>query len=712
MSQNECGPACLAMIFRYYGLNISINKLSQACGIHRNGVTGSILKKVAEEFGFKCRAFKLTAEALFSIPEPPPLPAILYWQHNHFVVLNKIKKYYVWITDPREGYKKVSKEEFQDQYSEVLFTLEPQSLVKMEDQHLKWGYYLKHLYKLPTTIWKLIFLSLISQSVALLFPFLIQFTVDQAIVQPNGNLISVIGISIPLIILTIALVTWVRNHYLIKLQAQVSKSLSKEMVNHLLKLPLSYFELRSTGDLAARIQNITLIREILARNGASLVLDLITLITFFFAMIYQSIQLALFTLGIALGQFILMVVFIPKIRDLTRAELASQADTQSYLMESLRAIILIKANALHENVKHRWSDLFDKQIYFFSQRYKLNAILESINSSVRLSIPLLILWFGSSEVLNGSITIGSLLAFTSFATSFLFPISSLVINLQQFQLLRGVIERIEDVMQTKPEQILEESTDVSILKGPITLENVSYRYTVNDPLIVKNVSLEINPGDKIAFVGRTGSGKTTLSRLILGLYHPTEGKIQFNHQDSTKLNHYILRGKMGIVLQDTFLFNDTIANNIACYKKVSFEDIKRAAISAELHEDILQMPMGYNTLIGENGENLSGGQRQKLAIARAIVNNPYLLILDEATSHLDPITERKIDNYLRHAKVTRIVIAHRLTSIMDSNKIFVLDRGEIVESGTHEELLQLNGIYARMWNDQNSKLNKEEYSVK
>lgn len=413
-------------------------------------------------------------------------------------------------------------------------------------------------------------------------------------------------------------------------------------------------------------------------------------------MLTQSFKLAFFAIGLAIIQFLLMMILIPRIKILIHNDLSIQTTTQSFLVEALRAITFIKSNGLDHSILTKWSNYYDKQIEAFSKRYHLDAIMDSISVSIRYCAPLLLLWFGSKEVITGNLTLGSLLGFSSLGTSFLLPIASLITSMQQFQLVGDTFERMQDVMETEPEQINQTSIiETELSKQDIKLENVTF--THHSLHILEEVSLNIKSGTKLALVGRTGSGKTTLSRIILGLYKPTKGKVFYGEHDLKNLNLYELRKQMGVVLQESFLFNDTIANNIAGFKSLSQDKIEQAAKRVQLHEDIIRMPMGYNTIIGENGSMLSGGQRQRIAIARAIVDNPSVVILDEITSNLDTLTEHKIDEYFAKSNITRIVITHRLLSSQDSDLIVVLDQGKIVEKGTHQELLEKKGYYYDLW---------------
>lgn len=695
MGQYECGPACLTMILSYYGNTISLNKISEQCDAQRNGVSVSVLKAVSEYYGLNCKVYQVSFKDLKKYINSY-LPCIIFWDERHFVVLEQIKKGLFHIIDPNRGNLRLSEEEFKRHYSKVILTFKKTDKFKEMMPSPAAKYYLRYIVKSRTIVSLILLFSLITQVVFLAVPFLIKYLVDHSLISKSTNSLPLLGILVVIAVFILGLVTFIRNHFSIKLQAIISKNISNDFVEHLLKLPLNFYENRTTGDIAMRVSNISMIREIIAKNGVTVALDIVTLISFFIAMLTQSFKLAFFAIGLAIIQFLLMMILIPRKKNLIHNDLSIQTTTQSFLVEALRAITFIKSNGLDHSILTKWSNYYDKQIEAFSQRYHLDAIMDSISGSIRYCAPLLLLWFGSKEVISGNLTLGGLFGFSSLGTSFLLPIASLITSMQQFQLVGDTFERMQDVMETEPEQINQASIiETELSKQDIKLENITF--THHNLHILKEISLNIKAGTKLALVGRTGSGKTTLSRIILGLYKPTKGKILYGEQNLENLNLYELRKQMGVVLQESFLFNDTIANNIAGFKSLSQDKIEQAAKRVQLHEDIIRMPMGYNTIIGENGSMLSGGQRQRIAIARAIVDNPSVVILDEITSNLDTLTEHKIDEYFAKANITRIVITHRLLSSQDSDLIVVLDQGKIVEKGKHQELLEKKGYYYDLW---------------
>jgi ABC-type bacteriocin/lantibiotic exporter with double-glycine peptidase domain len=378
-------------------------------------------------------------------------------------------------------------------------------------------------------------------------------------------------------------------------------------------------------------------------------------------------------------------------------DLFAQAESQSYLVEALTGILTLKACGCEDNAFNHWSNLFFKQLNVSLQRNHLGAMVDTAMLSLRTVSPLVLLWVGTLYVLNGTMSLGTMLALNAIATAFLMPLSSLISNGQRLQLVGAHLERLTDVLTAESEQTLQGVQMAPRLTGRIELNQISFRYDPNALPVLHNISLTIEPGQKIALVGRSGSGKSTLAKLLLGLYLPTNGEILYDGIPLSALNWRTLRSQFGVVLQEPFLFSGSIRQNVAVNNpSLGFEQVKAAAQLAAIHDEIMQLPMAYETRIAEGGTGLSGGQRQRLTIARALAHQPAVLLLDEATSHLDGVTESLVEQNLSQLPCTRIVIAHRLSTVRNADQIFVLDKGIIVERGSHEELLKQQGHYASL----------------
>ncbi|HEK9101348.1 peptidase domain-containing ABC transporter [Bacillus thuringiensis] len=699
VSQNECGPACLSMIFAFYELKVPLYILSEECQAYRNGVSALTLKNVSENYGFKCRAFKI--EKLDQLHQIT-LPAILHWDHSHYVVLDKIKSGSAIIIDPAQGRKKINLTELEQHFSGIVLTFECTERVnkgssnKSSNKMLLYYAMIKPKYSILMIIF-----SILVQALSLTVPFMIGYIVDRYMDFEKSSIISNIFLIIGAIFVTSLLFSYIRSILFAQLQRHISTKLSADYLTHLLKLPLTFFEQRNTGDLATRLNNISMIREILSTTGIAIILDVTMILICLITMFTQSVFLSGITLIIAITEIFLMLLFLGSIRSYSQQELAVQGTAQSYLMEGLRSILLVKSTRREDKILNGWTELFSEQMNYFSLRFSRSGLLNSIVSSMGLVAPLLLLMLGMREISNGFMTIGALIAFNSLALSFLTPINSLITYFQSFQILFSAFERVFDVLSAKTEQNLQLSgkTKIDFKNTPIVFDDVSFAYKGESP-VLHNISLSIEPGQKIGIVGPTGSGKSSLIKLLLGLYSPSEGSIYYGSEHMNQVDYEDLRTQIGIVLQETYLFNDTIYKNISFFEDLPVDQLEQAAQLASLHEDILSMPLKYNTVIGENGQNLSGGQRQRLAIARALATSPSLLILDEATSQMDSLTEQKLNDTFRKNGITQLVIAHRLAAITDADAIIVMDQGRIEAIGSHDTLLNECELYRLLWSQQ------------
>lgn len=696
LNQQQCGPTCLTMVLNFFHLPYSQEEISRKCFVSREGVTTLNIKRVANECGLQAGVYRVGINQIRNLK----LPAILHWNDNHYVVLEKIRKGVFFIADPALGRLRLNMDEFLTHYSGVAIQFEKSNIKKKKTGTVKkrLAFYYKYFCSKPSILVNIFIFTIVVQVATLVVPFFIQYVVDNVLLPENSNLIHILGISILLLFIGYGVFSIARGLLVVKLQAVMSRHLSLDFFSHMMDLPMHFFESRISGDLASRLNSLSIVREVLSKNGTTILMDLLMLFVYAIVMFFISPYLAVSTIIIAGIQLFIMIVFVPRLHRLTQQDLSVQGQTQGYLIEVLRAIQVIKANGLNNKVKQKWEEIYSEQVKVTSRKFALGSVVDGIVGTLRIVSPLFILWLGIQEVSKNSITIGQLLAFNVLVSSFLAPIGSLVSNIQQFQLLDNVFKRIEDVFDSEIEKS-NGKTQMNIKNKLVSFKDVSFSYS-NQHFDVKQLNIQIEPGKKTALVGTSGSGKTTILKLLAGMYFPTKGEIYFNDLNLKDMDLTYLRKQIGIVLQDTALFNDTIENNISFFREADSEYIQEVAEIACLHDDIYSMPMGYKTVIGENGQLLSGGQRQRLAIARALVDKPSILILDEATSQLDTLTEKKIDQNLAEHHITRLVIAHRLSTILDADRIYVIKNGEVIETGTHSTLLQERGFYKEMWEKQ------------
>lgn len=700
MSAVECGAACLAMILGYHGRKTRIAEIDETYGVSRDGLSAWSIAQAARNYGLRVRAISSPSTDLSHVS----LPAIIHWEFNHFLVVERWSPSFVDVIDPASGRKRLAAQEFDKGFTGVVLMFEPG---KQFDPHTAAPlvslrkYLLQYVKRVPFVFLQIILVSLLLQASGLVVPLLTKVVVDQIIPSRMFNIMTLLGVGLLAMLFAQLVSTLIRSSLLIYLQAHIDASITSNFFEHLLTLPLRFFQQRASGDILTRVASNTAIRDLISNQLVSTLIDGSMVITYFIILFSQSFVFTATVLLIGLIQIGALLVTLGPVRRLTTRELEAMGASQGYVAEMLAGIATLKATGAEQTAFRSWHNLFLNQL---NTSVRLNYTTSFINISVstlNVLAPMALLWIGITQVLNGNMQIGTMLALNVLAGEFLMPLTSLVSSGQRLQAVRSHLARIADVIESKSEQDTRYAQDPPRLTGQITLKQVSFQYNATDATILKNINVYIEPGQKIAIVGRTGAGKSTLGKLLLGLYLPTEGEILYDGIPLRDLNFQAVRAQFGSVMQDTHIFNGSLRQNIiASHAGMGFEQIIEAAQTAVLHDDIVQMPMGYETSVAEGGSALSGGQRQRLAIACALAHKPAILLLDEATSSLDVVTERKVEQNLRDLQCTQIIIAHRLSTICSADCILVLDEGRIVERGSHQDLLKKQGYYARLIQNQ------------
>ncbi|WNG17009.1 peptidase domain-containing ABC transporter [Cystobacter fuscus] len=694
MDASDCGAACLGMVLSYHGKVVRLDDIRQVLGVDRDGATALALLETARWYGLRGRGITLEVEDLDYLPAG----SILHWEFRHFVVFERLGKGWVDVVDPEMGRRRVPLEQFRRSFTGVALLLEPgDTFVKEKGQKLPLRRYLEQLLIQSGMMPRILLISLLVQLFALGLPVLTGAITDRVVPRGDYHLLLVLSVAMGSLIFFQFLASMVRAYLLLHLRTELDARMTLGFVEHLVELPYVFFQRRAVGDLMNRLGSNTTIREMLTSGVLSGLLDGSMVLLFLGVLFLMNLPLAMLVLGLSALQVGVFAWSWRRQSELMARSLEASAKTEAYEVEFLTGMETLKAMGGEHRAVDRWSGMFVDVLNISLQRGRLEALVESLLSTLQLGAPLVTLCFGAWQVLRGVLSLGSMLALNAVAVGFLGPLGNMVSTMMQLQLLGSYLERIHDVMDAPPEQPVGKARRAHKLTGHISLEKVSFSYGPHAPLVVRDVSVEIQPGQRVAIVGRSGAGKSTLANLLLGMYQPSAGRILYDGMDLSELDLRSVRQQLGIVLQNPALFSASIRSNITLADPtLPLEAVVEAARLAQIHEEVLAMPMGYESLLLDRGTSLSGGQRQRLALARALVRKPAILLLDEATSALDAITESKVHQALATLECTRIVIAHRLSTITGADLILTLEDGALVEAGTHQQLLARGGIYATL----------------
>jgi ATP-binding cassette, subfamily B, bacterial len=686
----ECGVACLAMVLGYHGREVRREELRDVLVAGQGGASAKEILAAGRHFGLRGRGVKVDLEALQHVPRA----AILHWGFNHFVVFEGLGKRGVDIIDPSLGRRRVPLDEATRSFTGVALLFEPGEGFR-EGKIARGTSGLFAVFRSSGDWGRIFVTSLFLLLVTLALPVITGVLVDRVVPRADAHLLEVLAVGIGVLVGFHFLASMIRAHLLLQLRTIADMKMTAGLVGHLTSLPYVFFQRRASGDLLMRLNSNTIIREMLTSGTLSTVLDG-SLVVLYLALLFAlSAKVGLLVLAFGAVQVAIYFTTARRRKDLNSTVLTREAQAQGYQVEMLGGMETLKAMGCEQQAEERWSSLFIDVLNASLDRGRLTAAVDTALGTLRAAAPFVILGVGAAEVLSGALSLGNMLAINTFAVGVLTPLSGLVTTAIQLQLLDSYVERVNDIRDAAPEQDRSRVRPVSSLRGEIEVSGVSFRYSSSERLVLKDVSLKIEPGQFVAIVGRSGSGKSTLAHLLLGMYPPTEGKVRYDGVDLGELELGSVRQRLGIVTQRTQLFTGTVRANISLTDVTApLEAITEAARQARVHDEILALPSGYDTLLVDGGSALSGGQRQRIALARALVRKPSVLLLDEATSALDALTEREVQVELAALRCTRVVIAHRLSTIVDADCILVVDDGRVVERGTHEQLVAMKGVYS------------------
>ncbi len=694
LAATDCGAASLAMVLGYFGKDVRLDEIRDILGPGRDGANALALINAAKWYGLRGRGVSIEVDDLQYL-EPA---AILHWAFNHFVVFESLEKEAVRIVDPGFGRRRIPMEEFRKSFTGVALLFEPTDSFKpAKDKSQPVWRYIREVIAKPKLWPRIITLSLLLQVFGLAVPAFTGALVDRVVPREDYHLFLVLGLGFSAIAIFYFLSSLIRSHLLLHLRTNIDARMTLGFLDHLIDLPYAFFQRRQVGDLLMRLNSNATIREILTNGGLSVILDGALVVVYLLVLFAFNFKMGGVALILGAMQLAIFLITRHRQRQLMSETLQVQARLQSYQYEMFAGIETLKAAGNENRAVEQWSHLFVDELNVSLHRGALGAAQDALTSSFRLASPLVLLGFGSLQVLHGQLSLGEMFGLNALAAAFLVPLSNLVTTAGQLQLIGTYIERLDDVFNTPREQNDAELRPAGKLNGRIEVEHVNFQYSPQSPIVVRDVSVSVHPGQFVAIVGRSGSGKSTLASLLLGLYPPTSGRVRYDGVDLSKLDLRSVRRQLGIVTQRPYLFGSSIRANIALSDPgLALNSVITAAKRACIHGEIVEMPMGYETLLLDGGASLSGGQRQRIALARALVREPAILLLDEATSALDSVTEREVQTELEALRCTRIVIAQRLSTIRQADMILVMEDGQIVERGTHQELISVDGLYRRL----------------
>ena len=696
--QMTCGTTCIMMIAKFYGKSFSSSRLRELAHVDLSGSSLANLASAAEQLGFSTRGMKFDYDTLMSAH----LPCIVHWQGYHYIAVYRINEKNVWVSDPAIGLRKYDRDYFTRNWNGITLILEPTpEFERKEEDRSSFKNFIQFILPYKLILFEIFMASLLLNIFGLASPIFTQNIVDKVLMHRNVSMLNIMLIGMLIVLVFRILTVILRQYLIIHTSMKIDLRMLVFFYKHMLALPLGYFKVRKVGDFITRFGENMKIRNFLTNTALTIVLDVIMIVVYLSLMFYYNIQMTILTL-LFIPLFIIMTLFFtPILKKLNIDSFAARAESESHLIESINAIDTIKAMNMEYPTRWKWEDKFIKTLNIDFKLYNTGMYFHSIGDFVGTLSSTLLLWYGANKVMSGVLSVGELMAFMALIGSVITPINRIITAWDDIQQTLVSVNRLNDIFTAKPEfpESTDEATGLVLQepKGGIAFDNVFFRYGgEDDPYILSHINFKINSGQTVAIVGRSGSGKTTLVKLVARFYDVTEGKIMIDGVDIKNMNLSHLRRLVGFVLQDSFIFNGTIRENISLSDpEETMGKVIEAAKLANAHDFISNLVLGYETRVGESGLQLSGGQKQRIAIARVLYSKPKIIIFDEATSSLDTESEQAIQKNLNAIlkDKTAIIIAHRLSTVRNADHIIVIDNGEIVEQGRHEELMEKNGLY-------------------
>lgn len=698
----DTGLACFAIMANFFEKPISIDQIKHKYDRQNSNFEECELLQLAKEFSLKARFVDTKWERL----NKTNLPAIAQTKDRTYFILGKCEGDKILIQNPASGNRPqvLSKQEFLSLWNGRLLMMTCREFINGKNRKFDISWFIPSIVKYRKLFGEVIMASFFLQLFALVSPLLFQVIIDKVLVNRGLSSLDVLMIALICISIFETILGGLRTYTFSHTTTRIDVELGASLFKHLIRLPLSYFGVRKVGDTVARVHELENIRNFLTGSTLTLIIDFFFTIIFFCVMFFYSTTLTLIVLGSIPIYVILSLFFTPLLRSRIEERFRRGSENQCFLVEAVSGVETVKSLAVEPQMQRRWEQQLAAYVGSSFRAQHINNVAGQGVHMVQKITMAITLWVGSGLVMKGELSVGQLIAFNMLSGHVTQPILRLASLWQNFQQAKVSIEKLSDILNT-PSEVGTTLSKGSMpeIKGNVEFKDITFRYIPNGPEILKKMSFKVKSGQKIGFVGPSGSGKSTVTKLIQRLYLPESGKVLIDGIDISTVDTAWLRRQIGVVLQENYLFNKSVRENIALTNpSISMDKIIAAAKLAGAHEFITELADGYDTVIEERGSSLSGGQRQRIAIARALVNNPRILIFDEATSALDYESERIIQQNMQSICKGRTVfmIAHRLSTVRECDQIITIEKGEITEVGKHEELLAQNGRYAYLWNSQ------------
>lgn len=691
----------LITIAAYYGIPSNAENIIHSMAMEGKAFGNDDILRAAKMLKLKAKTAKIDSSKLNKMT----LPAIIRCSSGYTLLLKCEENKLLILDDPTEKTKVITIEALEEIWNGEITLFIPR-LIRNRDIKFGFKWFIPTILKYKAPLLEVLCAALVMQILSLISPLITQSVIDKVLVHNSLSTLDVLAIGLILIAVFETVLSIARNYIFTHTASKIDVILSCRLFDHLFKLPLRYFETRRIGDTVARVRELENIRRFLTGVPMTTLLDSLFIVVYIIVMLFYSPTLTLISLAAIPVLILISVIITPILKSRLDEKFNCGAESQSYLVEAVTGVQTIKSFAVEPSVRKKWEGLLAKYTTASFRTAILSGNAGAVAQFIQKISDLLILWIGARLVIDGNLTVGQLVAFRMLSGRVSGPILRLVQMWQDFQQTSISVKRLGDIFNSKPEPSMNTSKmSLPAIKGDIRFEKVSFRYNPQSAEVIRNMSFGIRSNTVVGIVGRSGSGKSTISKLVQRLYIPESGKILIDGNDISMADPTWLRTQIGVVLQENFLFNATIRENIALNNPAaSMEEIIRAAKIAGAHEFILEMSEGYDTMVGEKGTGLSGGQKQRIAIARSLLTNPRILIFDEATSALDYESESIIQKNLKEICKGRtvMIIAHRLSTLKDADLIMVVDKGQIAEYGPKEKLIENKGLYYRLLMQQNA----------